>query len=114
TDEEPLVFIVYLDDTSGEVWFVQYAPIDHDNPGDPDEAGDEAGTGFADETLTLSFTAVDGTTVKNTITIEIQDDGPSVTVAAVSEAMLVLDETVGTKAGDPNADDETDADAAVG
>ncbi len=77
---EQLVFIVYLDDTTGEIWFVQYEPIDHDNPSDPDEAGDEVGTGFADETLTLSYTAVNGSAVTNTITIEIQDDGPLLTV----------------------------------
>ncbi|MCH8097470.1 MAG: hypothetical protein IID53_10365, partial [Proteobacteria bacterium] len=77
TSGEELVFIVFRDSDTGEVWFIQYQQINHDVANDFDEDNPEAGT---DETVNLGYTVTnaDGST-SSTVTVEIQDDGPVVT-----------------------------------
>ena len=86
-----LIFIVYLDDTTGEVWFIQFDEVNHPL------AGDGTGGTF-DEPVTfdLSFTTTGpGGSTSTTLTIEVQDDGPVADIDPVGEAMVVLDETIG-------------------
>src|SRR6185369_6755378 len=105
-----LVFAVTTS-ASGDVTVSQFRAVEHNDPADNDESGLSAAGitgGLID--LKVVVTDGDGNTASDTIDlgsiIKFEDDGPSADLALKAGATLVLDETVGTKAGDANANDE--------
>jgi T1SS-143 domain-containing protein len=108
---EVVAFAIAIDAETGEVTVAQYLSLKHPVGGDShDESVDLAGEvgGY----LKAVITVVDGDGDMATAEIDIgalisfQDDGPSVTLSVNDGALLVLDESVGIGAGDPNAFDE--------
>jgi Ca2+-binding RTX toxin-like protein len=63
------------------------------------------------DSLSITVTDSIGQTASRTIWIEIVDDEPTASISAVPDAVVVLDETVGAKAGDANAADDYDVSA---
>ncbi|WP_422366240.1 DUF5801 repeats-in-toxin domain-containing protein [Pelagibius sp.] len=91
-EEEEVVFIVYLDPASGDIWFVQCEAINHGDPSDPDEAD-------TPEILGLSYTVTGpGGSTEGPLEIQVQDDGPSIDVeggeGGLGRLSLNLDETI--------------------
>ncbi len=103
TAEGDLVYLLRLDQETGDYSFIQFRQIDHPVGGDSEAA--------QDDTLNLRFnykvTDGDGDFVVNQITVALDDDGPS-----AETATIVHDETpgVGVVDGDPQGADETTAD----
>jgi hypothetical protein len=96
TDAEEVVFIVYLDAASGEIWFVQCGAINHNDPTDHDQAD-------TPELLNLLYTVTGpGGSTSGPLQIQIQDDGPSVELDLYGGGEVVHDETPGL---DGDADD---------
>src|SRR5688572_7421806 len=105
-----LVFTVTTSAT-GDVTVSQFRAVEHNDPADNDESGLSAAGitgGLID--LKVVVTDGDGDTASDTVDlgsiIKFEDDGPTADLALKDGATLVLDETVGTKAGDSNANDE--------
>lgn len=102
TAEGDLVYLLRLDQETGDYSFIQFRQIDHPVGGDSEDA--------KDDTLNLQFsykvTDGDGDFVVNEITVALDDDGPSAETASI-----VYDETpgIGVVDGDPQGADETDA-----
>ena len=89
---EALIFVVYLNPDTGEVWFAQCEPIYHDVPGDFDEDNPEAGNDEIVQNLSITVTGAGGSTTAPLI-IEIQDDGPTI-ASNETGTSLSVDETV--------------------
>ncbi|WP_417428703.1 DUF5801 repeats-in-toxin domain-containing protein, partial [Kiloniella sp.] len=108
-----VIFAVHIDGTlnndgnTGNLTFVQYGPIDHNQPGDGGEGSHDENASFD---LPIRLTDDEGDSVTATATINIEDDGPVITKFETNDgADIRLDESVGTDDGDSNADDETSA-----
>ncbi|WP_282606529.1 DUF5801 repeats-in-toxin domain-containing protein [Pelagibius sp. Alg239-R121] len=103
TADGDLVYLLRLDQETGDYSFIQFRQIDHPVDGDSEAA--------QDDTLNLRFsykvTDGDGDFVVNEITVSLDDDGPSAETAAID-----YDETMGLGIvdGDPQGTDETAAD----
>ncbi|KLN61976.1 hypothetical protein WH96_00010, partial [Kiloniella spongiae] len=109
-----VIFAVHIDGTlgnngnTGNLTFVQYGPIDHDQPGDGGEGSHDENASF---NLPVKLTDDEGDSVTATATINIEDDGPTVEVNVKDDgngrATLSLgnnlDESIGTDTGDANA-----------
>jgi VCBS repeat-containing protein len=108
---DELAFVVSINQ-DGTVNMAQYRPLEHpDAPDNDDEA-----IFIKDGVLSAVVTVIDGDGDKDTDSVDIgvrigfDDDGPTAHLIVVSGAQIVLDESVGTPAGDGypdgNADDE--------
>jgi hypothetical protein len=63
-----VIFMVILDPVTGDVWLIQFNNVLHSDPMNPDDA----------ETFDLTFTVTGpGGSVTETLTVEVQDDGPN-------------------------------------
>ncbi|MFD2203972.1 DUF5801 repeats-in-toxin domain-containing protein, partial [Kiloniella antarctica] len=111
-----VVFAVHIDGTltndgnTGNLTFVQYGPIDHDQAGDGGEGSHDENASF---NLTIKLTDDEGDSVTATATINIEDDGPVVDVSVkdvsgndVTLSLNNLDESTGADIGDTNADSD--------
>ncbi len=112
-----IVFTVGL--VGEEITVTQLRAVVHDDPTDPDESGSPESIAAGVLGLQVTITDGDGDTATDTADlgamIHFEDDGPSIITGGEGQgASLVLDESVGFDAGDANADDETNPDAAPG
>ncbi|WP_033407088.1 DUF5801 repeats-in-toxin domain-containing protein, partial [Kiloniella laminariae] len=112
-----VIFAVHVDGSlqndgnTGNLTFVQYGPIDHDQPGDGTAGSHDENASF---TIPIKLTDDEGDSVTATATINIEDDGPVITTFETKEGVEIrLDESVGADAGDANADDEVGRPAGV-
>ncbi|WP_421780451.1 DUF5801 repeats-in-toxin domain-containing protein, partial [Kiloniella litopenaei] len=107
-----VVFAVHIDGSlvngdgnTGNLTFVQYGPIDHNQPGDGGEGSHDENTSFD---LPIKLTDDEGDSVTATATINIEDDGPVITKFETNDGVEIrLDESVGFDPADGNADDES-------
>jgi T1SS-143 domain-containing protein len=99
-------FAFHIDPATGVVSMVQWLSLHHDNTASHNDIET-----LAANTLRVKVTVTDGDgdTASSTRdvsgSIQFRDDGPSLTLVSRT-GRLVLDETVGTRAGDGNANDE--------
>jgi hypothetical protein len=99
---------------AGAVTLRQFAEIDHAGPGDSSDYDAQQtvlGTGLVSLSATTLITDGDGDTASDTKSIDLggnvvfDDHGPSASIERTVNT-ITMDETVGSKAGDANADDD--------
>jgi VCBS repeat-containing protein len=99
-------FILVVDN-GGTMSFAQTLPISHPVDGSTPEAHDDSFTILgADGTQIIHVRATDydGDHATQPLNLEVEDDGPSITLSLNAEVELRLDESVGVPAGDKPAD----------
>ncbi len=110
-DGDP-VLAVYLDTNGTDaiaaddtLWVAQFQAIEHPIAGDGAEGSHDESVSLADE-IFVTVTDFDGdsVTADSAITVEIQDDGPS-----VGNIAMTNDETAGVQDGTPPTDPDTGA-----
>jgi hypothetical protein len=99
-----IVFAIYLDQTTGELWLTQYGAIEHPTPGN---SYDEP---ISIDPNLIYVTATDGdndtATSAAAITVTFQDDGPTAPTVSASST-VAHDETPGVQnTADPNAQND--------
>jgi VCBS repeat-containing protein len=93
--------------TDGTINVAQYRALEHPNTSDHDED-----VSIRDSAIRVVLTVTDGDGDVDVEKVDIgsairfDDDGPTANLTQVSGAQIVLDESVGADAGDPNANDE--------
>jgi hypothetical protein len=99
---------------AGAVTLRQFAEIDHAGPGDSSDYDAQQtvlGTGLVSLSATTLITDGEGDTASDTKSIDLggnvvfDDHGPSASIERTVNT-ITMDETVGSKAGDANADDD--------
>ncbi|PLP58342.1 hypothetical protein CYK37_15670, partial [Mesorhizobium loti] len=113
-----LAFTVSIDASTGNVTLTQFESLNHLDPTNADEA-----LFLASGALKAVYTVTDGDKDVASATVDLggqrgviafEDDGPTAVLALAGKASIVVDETVGARVGDANADDETAPGAPVG
>ncbi len=114
-----IAFVIGVDGGALSIW--QHRAVEHDDPRDHDENNDAGDTNIGDyntilqtlaDKLFLTQTVTDGDLDSDKHTLEIgsrivfEDDGPAVTLSYQSGTPIVLDESLGLDANDPNAEDD--------
>lgn len=99
------------DDGEPELELSQERAVEHDDPNDPDEANSPATINPGTITLAAEVTDADGDSVLSevidvSVLLAFRDDGPVLELNAIDDKTIIIDESVGADANDPNANDE--------
>ncbi|MEH6542179.1 DUF5801 repeats-in-toxin domain-containing protein, partial [Halopseudomonas sp.] len=91
-----VIFAVHIDGrldnggNTGNLTFIQYGPIDHDQPGDGAEGSHDENASF---NLAIKLTDDEGDSVTATATINIEDDGPVIASIEQEGESISVDES---------------------
>jgi hypothetical protein len=111
-DPDGAVAFALAIDSNGQVTVAQYLSLDH--PTAPD-SHDEYVTLAGKLDAVVTVIDGDGDEASDSVAIggliRFEDDGPTASISAIPDAVVVLDETVGAKDGDANAGDDDITDA---
>jgi VCBS repeat-containing protein len=106
-----LVLAIHLDTSDNSIWVATYQPVKHADTGDSNDTA----SGTIDN-IHITVTDRDGDHVTSgaSITVQILDDGPTVTLTTHGNIGITLDESVGADATDPNTAPTADEPAESG
>ena len=112
------VFTVTIDAMTGDMTLAQFESLNH--PTSPNNYDEQLALAAGSLQAVLTVTDGDGDVATSSVdlggnVIKFEDDGPSATLTlGPNNPMLIVDESVGADASDPNADDETHMNAPMG